>query len=307
MSEFTSGRVNGRSRPRGYAKWQPQAKTQVVIDHVIEVLHEYADYLPLTVRQVFYRLVGAHEFPKDEAAYHRLCDIMVRARRARIIPFSYLRDDGVMVAQDCWYKSPADFWDEVGERVHRYQRDRQQGQDYRVELWCEAAGMMPQLARVAEVYSVPVYSAGGFASLTAVQDIAQRAICQNVPTVLLHVGDYVPSGQAVFDHMAEDVQEFVQVDRVLALQKVIPVRVALTGDQVERYTLPTAPAKASDTRSAKWTGGTCQLEALPPDTLAGIVREAVEGWFDLDALADQIAAEKADQVEIRARLPEGES
>ena len=35
---------------------------------------EYEDYLPLTIRQIFYRLVGAHEYEKTERAYERLIE-----------------------------------------------------------------------------------------------------------------------------------------------------------------------------------------------------------------------------------------
>ena len=58
------------------------------------VLDEYEDYLPLTIRQIFYRLVGAHNYEKTERAYARLCEHLNRARRARIIPMASIRDDG---------------------------------------------------------------------------------------------------------------------------------------------------------------------------------------------------------------------
>jgi hypothetical protein len=60
------------SRVRGYAPWRPQAKTLALVDQVREVLDEYRDHLPLTVRQVFYRLVGRYGYDKTEAAYQRL-------------------------------------------------------------------------------------------------------------------------------------------------------------------------------------------------------------------------------------------
>jgi hypothetical protein len=48
------------TRPRGFADWSPRPDTMALLDTVRSVLDEYADYLPLTVRQIFYRLVGAH-------------------------------------------------------------------------------------------------------------------------------------------------------------------------------------------------------------------------------------------------------
>ena len=69
----------------------------MLLGQVQAILVEYEDYLPLTVRQIFYRLVGAYGFEKTERAYERLGNHLVRARRAQIIRFDAIRDDGVSV------------------------------------------------------------------------------------------------------------------------------------------------------------------------------------------------------------------
>jgi hypothetical protein len=48
------------TRVRGLAPWRPITKSRALLDAVNAILVEYSDYLPLTVRQLFYRLVGAH-------------------------------------------------------------------------------------------------------------------------------------------------------------------------------------------------------------------------------------------------------
>jgi hypothetical protein len=84
------------SRKRGYIEdYRPQQKTRALIDSAIAVLDEYEDYWPLTVRQIFYRLVGAHAYPKTEADYKKLCHHLANARRGRLISFDAIRDDGV--------------------------------------------------------------------------------------------------------------------------------------------------------------------------------------------------------------------
>src|SRR4051794_11686514 len=138
--ENTAGRENGRTRPKGYAGWRPQAKTRVLLEQVNAVLEEYADHLPLSVRQIFYRLVGQHGYEKSERGYERLAEHLVRARRARLIPFEVIRDDGVLTVEHDWYADIKSFWNDTGRRIHEYRRDRQAGQPVRVELWCEAAG-----------------------------------------------------------------------------------------------------------------------------------------------------------------------
>ncbi|MGI8513501.1 MAG: hypothetical protein ACR2NH_12835 [Solirubrobacteraceae bacterium] len=301
---FDTDRTKGR--PRGYAKWAPRAETQALLEDVRDVLDEYADHLPLTIRQVFYRLVAAG-YPKDERAYARLCNVLGRARRARMLPFEAIRDDGVVTIENAAYDGVEDFEDETGRRARNYRRDRQEGQPARLELWCEAAGMLGQLARVAEPYSVPVFSAGGFGSLTANHAIAQRALDRLVPTVLLHVGDFDPSGVSIFEAMAEDAAAFVKADRTIETLHIEPVRVALTAAQVRAYGLPTTPAKKSDGRSRDWKGGTCQLEALAPDQLAKIVRKAILDRIDLTPYAAVLAEERDDRAELLALPPGDES
>ena len=85
----------GKTRPRGFAPWSPRSETLKLLAQVHGVLEEYRKYLPLTCRQVFYRLVGAHGYDKTERAYSRLCETLNRARRAGHIPFPVIRDDGM--------------------------------------------------------------------------------------------------------------------------------------------------------------------------------------------------------------------
>lgn len=98
QAKITARRENRRLRPRGYATWRPQAKTEVLLGRVEDVIAEYEDFLPLTVRQIFYRLVASHGYEKTEAAYKRLGEHLNRARRAGRIPFETIRDDGVVTS-----------------------------------------------------------------------------------------------------------------------------------------------------------------------------------------------------------------
>ena len=227
-----------------------------------------------------------------------------------MIPFDAIRDDGIVTVSDRSYEGIEDFHDETARRAQSYRLNRQAGQRHYIELWCEAAGMLHQLKRVGDDYSVKPYSNGRFTSLTAIYEIADRALARDVPTILLHVGDYDPSGESMFEAMAEDAAAFVEADWVIRTQRIEAVRVALTSAQIAFHKLPTAPPKKSDSRSKKWEaegkGGTCQLEALPPDILAQVVREAIEDHLDLDLWRRRVEAEGADRAELLG-LPPGEA
>jgi hypothetical protein len=317
LDRITPGR-GPRRRPqprlRGYVKWRPNSATEKLLDQVQDVLDEYAAHLPLTVRQIFYRLVGAHGYAKDERAYKRLIYMLGRARRAEMIPFDAIRDDGVVTYSSRWYDGPEEFWDDAARRARGYRENRQAGQRQYVELWCEAHGMAPQLRRVADEFSVPVYSNGGFVSISGVRGMAAHALDHDVPTVIMHVGDFDPSGESIFTAMTEDAAAFVEADRVINTQRIVPVRVALTVAQVKQHGLPAAPPKAKDSRTKKWVrsadaravGGTVQAEALPPDVLAEIVRAALEDVFDMGRVAHQIESEKQTRIQLLRALARGE-
>lgn len=300
------GQNNGNRRPiRGYHPWKPHSKTRLVMQQVNEVLEEYEDHLPLTIRQIFYRLVGAYGYEKTEQAYGRLVYYMGRARRANKIRFDHIRDDGVFSFPSDNYAGLKDFHDETARRIRAYRRDRQERQPVRLELWCEAAGMLAQLNRVAREYSVQTYSGSGFDSLTAKHDVAKRALEQAVPTVILHLGDYDPSGESIFEAITEDAASFVERDRVIQTQKIIGRRVALTADQVAEHQLPTAPAKESDSRSKSWKGHTCQLEAMRPDAIAAIVEQAIQDELDLERY-ERVLNMEADDRSSLLELPRGD-
>lgn len=302
--EITASRKTETGRHRGYiADYRPQAKTVALLRDAQAVIEEYRAYWPLTCRQIFYRLIGAHGYPKTEGFYGKLCHHLANARRGKLISFDTIRDDGVTTYTLDHFDGEEHFLRHVRELGEGYTRNKMAAQPHHVEVWCEAAGMLPQLYHVAEPFSIPVYSSGGFDSLTAKKRLADR-ICEiGKPAIILHLGDFDPSGQSIFDSVAADVAAFVEADRPWATVSVRFERIALTASQVNHYNLPTAPPKATDSRTKTWNGGTCQLEALPPNVIAKILRESISRHIDYDQLVEDQAQEEIDLLRIAGALP----
>jgi hypothetical protein len=299
-------------RVRGLAPWKPQRKTVALIDQVHRVLAEYAAYLPLTLRQIFYRLVGAHDYPKNEQAYGRLGEALNRARRAGLIEFDAIRDDDANIVTSVG-------WDDAEELVRQWRRqaqqfrlDRQQGQPHRLLVMVEARGMVPQIESVAEAYGVPVIGAGGFDSLTAKYDLAQELGSHDGLTEVLHIGDLDPSGNHLFLSMAEDVAELIEDLSFGDLDDALPTtagefpgqvkftRLAVTPRQVADLNLLTSPAKPTDRRA--FDGDTVQAEAIAPDALADLVRSAILARLDSAAYRVALAKEQRIQHRLTAAL-----
>jgi hypothetical protein len=195
---------------RGLAPWSPQKKTLFLLEQVRAVLREYEAYLPLTVRQIFYRLIGAYDYPKTQLAYDNLGERLVRARRAGIIPFRHIRDDGADVQTSIDWASVAELLEVWRWQVKNFRLDRQLRQLRRLIIMVEAAGMKPQIEKVVRDYSIPVIPCGGFDSLTMKHDLAQALGRGAGITDVMHIGDHDQSGVHVFLAEAEDVQALIE-------------------------------------------------------------------------------------------------
>ena len=280
------------TRPRGFIdSWNPQKKTLSRMRAVQDVLTEYSDYLPLTIRQIFYRLVAGEFIGKTEAEYSKLCELLNKARRTHTIPMDAIRDDGFTgLTLLVGWRDKQSFFDTLRTEAEHYQKDRQAGQTKRLVIWCEARGMLPQLERVSREYGVVVKSSGGFDSLTTKHDFA--AVADN--THILHIGDFDPSGECMYDALAEDVESFADYYG----NHVSFSRLAVTSDHINKYSLPTAPPKPSSHQKNKNMTHTVQCEALDPVTLASIVRMEIETRMDMVQLNEVIAQESVERSEL---------
>ena len=112
-------------------------------------------------------------------------------------------------------------------------------------------------------------------------------------SVLLHVGDYDPMGLVGYHQLALDVPAMIQD---LCRQGGISApsydckRVTILEQHVSQHGLLTGKVKDGD-KAKLWYPGingdrtlTCEVEALPPDLLARMVRAAVEAEIDIAAL-----------------------
>lgn len=295
-----SGRVYTSTRVRGFAEWNQRSTTRQVVEQIHAVLAEYQDYLPMTARQIFYRLVGAYGYEKAESAYERVLNYLNRGRRAGVFDWGHIRDDGATEVRPAGWADIPEFMNAVIHTANTYRRDLTQGQPVIVELWVEAAGMVPQITRVAAPYGVTVYSSGGFDSTTLKHDAADRITDRDRPTHVLHIGDHDNSGCSILDSAAEDIAAFC--DGMCGDPHIVRfTRVAVTPHLIEKYDLPTSPGKTTDARGG-YMRETVQAEALDPATLAAEVRAAIQAALDIDILKATRALGAEEQRRLVRRL-----
>ena len=295
------------TRPRGFINWSPSNTIRKnsfgesmhshspaeIVEAVQGILEDSFDILPLTLRQIFYMMVSNHAYEKTEQAYSRLCETMNKARRAQIVDMDDIRDDGLTELHTHGWGSERALIHHFKRGAEQFTLDRQDSQEKKLIVWCEAGGMAPQLESAVSEYHIPVLSSGGFDSVTTKHNMAKR-ISDLEDVEILHIGDHDPSGVHLYYSLDEDLQAFL-LDFGGDVEM---TRLAVTPDQVEEMGLPTAPPKKTDNRS--FEGKTTQAEAIPPRTLRQIVQDAVEDRIDHEAYQAVLAEEK----EIRARLVE---
>jgi hypothetical protein len=153
-------------------------------------------------------------------------------------------------------------------------------QPQRVEVWSEKGTVRGTLAPVLEEYGVTFRVMHGYASATAVHDVAEETQADPQPLIVLYVGDWDPSGV----HMSE-----VDLKRRLVRYGQRGMRwrrVALTRAQIDHHNLPgfDVDTKRGDSRY-RWFranyGHWCwELDALSPVKLRADVERAIRAVID---------------------------
>jgi hypothetical protein len=283
-------------RVRGFADWRPHQKSLDLLKDVKEIIAEYA--MALTIRQIFYRLVGRYSHPKTERDYKNLAEMLNRARRAHHLPMEAIRDDTSVSLYPRYWDDAADFWAGVRRNAEDFRLDRQKGQPRYLIVMCEAAGMAEQLYQVTEKYGIGVESGGGFDSTHDKHRLGENWAREGRPVCVLRIGDYDASGAAMNNNIAEDIGAFARYYG----GEVEVVTVAIIPEQA-RGKLPSAPPKVTDDRGTVFTDSeTWQAEALDPNDLVRYLEQAILDRFDLDIYEAVLAEEDGIRNELITRL-----
>jgi hypothetical protein len=168
---------------------------------------------------------------------------------------------------------------------------RQAGQPVYLELRCEAADLMPRIARIASPYGVHVYSGGGMDGLKPKKEAAYRAAWRKVPTIIGHLADYNLAGSNIAGAFEEDAIAFCDWHREHehARGSLSIERLGLTLEQAQEHDLLDADGKA-------------ELDGLPVTVLDALVRDWIESNLDMTIQRRVIEAEPKMHVAVARHL-----
>jgi hypothetical protein len=263
----------------------------IVVPVAVEILREHH---PMTLRQVFYRLVARQLIENRSQHYDSLSKALVRARQDGTIPWEWIEDRLRWPHEVPMWASIADFGADV---VEDYRRDVWTTQPRYFELWCEKDALSGIFQQELWRYGVTFNIGRGYDSWTVIKDTAARLAVHDHP-LILYFGDFDPSGE----HMVVSLEERLQwFDLPFELQKM-----ALTRQDIDDYQLPADFTKVGDTRAAahiaKYGDIAVELDALPVEVLRERIVECVEANMDLAALARVRKRETADRRKIKRLL-----
>lgn len=272
-----------RSTRQGRGK---SVRSLALVDAAFTILSEIQ---PASVRAVCYRLFTAGFIPSmGKASTSRVSRQITWAREQGLIPWSWIVDETREPERVSAWADPTAFIKTV---QRSYRRDRWMDQANWLEVWSEKGTIRGTLAPVLHNYGVTFRVMHGFASSTAVHQIAEETQQSTKPLTILYVGDWDPSGL----HMsALDLPSRLaryQSDARL-------VRLALAEEDLATLPSFSVHTKRGDPRYrwfAERFGSTCwEVDALNPVILRDRVDRAIADRLDRAAWDRAAIAERAE-------------
>ena len=272
--------------------------------HVQEVVNELQNYWPLTLRQIYYRLVAARYIENTRSKYNDLSKLIKQMRVDGRLVWKVLTDRVRRVSDKRGFEDHTDFIEqELDNFLEGYGRCYVQGQDRYVEIWCEKDALSQVFEKVAWPYCIRAVTCRGYQSVTFLADFrdrAESALRRGQTPVILYFGDLDPSGVQMFEATKQTLEDDFD------LWDIEYIRVALNPEHVDEFELPNDPeaVKLSDSRCKNYVkrygAVAVELDALHPATLQNMAVSAIQGQFDMDLFGEQMEIEKAERVKLAA-------
>jgi hypothetical protein len=234
---------------------------------------------PVTVRQLFYAATVVGLIEKSESGYCKVQAQTLSLRREGRLPYHCIADATRYMRKAASF----DGWeDALADTAKIYRKNLWADTDLEVEIWLEKSALAGVLMPVTEEFDVPLMPTGGYTSETFAHEAVNRLKGTGRTLIVYSLYDFDRSGRDATASLKEKVERFGSEYGV----PVIFDALGLTEAQVTKLNLPTRPAKRKTTADKRWPFSfAAELDAIPPDTLRAIVREAIERHLPAHELA----------------------
>jgi hypothetical protein len=272
-------------------------KSLELIDQCNTIVEDYQDQgLRLTLRQLYYQLVTKNVIPNVERSYKNLSGLLTDARLAGKVDWDAIEDRVRRPRAASEWPSVASLVDSA---LAAFRLPRWDGQEVYAELWVEKDALAGVLEPLSREHHVTLMVNRGYSSASAMYESAARfreGAEDRARSVLFYLGDHDPSGE----DMVRDVRARLEL---FGVKQLTVEKIALTMDQVEEYKPPPNPAKMTDPRARDYVAlhgaVSWEVDALPPQVLARLVRDSFEGIIDREKMDAVIAREEVGKEKLR--------
>jgi hypothetical protein len=262
-----------------------KAEITGIYDAFVDAAREYA---PANNRQIYYVLVTRDVIPKTLYEYKRVCGYSVRARQEGAIDWDDIVDETRWVIG---VQTSGSMQDYLRESIFSFRLDVWVDKPVRVRVWCESFSAAGILSPICQPWRVNVYPCRGYGSHTFIHEqalIIGDDYERGIETYCYYFGDYDPSGTDIDRYVCDTLREYTTAKHFHWQ------RVAVTREQIEAWSLPTAPPKTSDSRSKKFDDTrTVELEAIRPDHFRVLVEGVITQHIDEEELERRKTVEDA--------------
>lgn len=260
------------------------------LNKILVILNELKKYIPLTLRQIYYQLVGKGFIENKYTEYIMLSNLLKWARIDGYISWDCIEDRVRKYHNLCGWNNSSVFKKRETEIfLEGYSRDLLQTQNKYIELWIEKDALSSIFVKTAKFYTIPVVVCRGFSSVSFLNDFKNRIMAKkDKKPVMLYFGDFDPSGVEMLKSMQTTLTE------ELGIEDINFKRVALLKEDIDKYKLPHSPdaLKKTDTRAKKhlidYGDLAVELDALRPDILEQKIIDAIEGELDAKAFYKEV-------------------
>jgi hypothetical protein len=274
-----------------------------------------AEHNPVTVRQLYYRaeVEGLPGIDKTESSYKKIQRQVLQLRRDGELPYDHIAD------LTRWMRKPRTF-DSIEaalqETARFYRKALWHDADRYVEVWCEKDALAGVIYPVTQLYDVPLMVARGFSSETFCFEAVEARVGDERPYIVYYLGDLDRSGRDAaaalkekldrfaaergvdvrFVHLLIDAEDIMEFD---AAGGRVRIAFTLIGDLIFDRWLPTREHKRNSRADQLWPHPfACELDAVEPDDLRDVVRQAIEHHLPADQLKILQTAEVSEREQI---------
>jgi hypothetical protein len=274
---------------------------EILVPKTIEVLNDLEDYWPLTLRQVYYRLVASQVIDNNLNRYQGLSVLLTKLRRLHVVPWDVIEDRTRRISDKRGWQSAEEFArDEVSNFLRGYDRCLVQEQENYVEIFVEKDALAAIFEDQVWPYCVRVVTCKGQVSSTYVNAYAERAkkeLRRGRKPVILYYGDLDPTGARIPVSICDKLRRYHRIG--------VDMRViALTLDQISDYNLPHSidALKTKDPNYKWYVRNFCQiaveLDALHPRILKNLILSGLRSALDIEDMEQQQIIEQREREKL---------